>query len=62
MCVRCQIDADDSGKVDGHEAAKLLSKSGLSREQLSALWDIADTDNDGELNPAEWANAMHLAR
>lgn len=57
-----KIDADDSGKVDGREAAKLLGKSGLTREQLSAVWIMADADEDGELSPSEWAVAMHLAR
>lgn len=56
-----EVDADDSGKVDGREAAKLLNKSGMKREQLSALWDMSDADRDGELDPGEWAVAMHLA-
>lgn len=57
-----KIDADDSGKVDGREAATLLSKSGLTRKQLSVVWEMADADGDGELNSEEWAVAMHLSR
>lgn len=48
--------------MSGQDAAKVLSKSGLMREQLVVLWEIADADGDGELDPTEWANAMHLAR
>lgn len=48
--------------MDGREAAHLLGKSGLKREQLSAVWTMADADEDGELDPSEWAVAIHLVR
>lgn len=57
-----QIDTDDGGTVDGREAAKLLGKSDLTREQLHAVWEMADVRHAGALDPSEWALAMHLAR
>ncbi|CAM9963678.1 unnamed protein product, partial [Hapterophycus canaliculatus] len=57
-----QIDADHSGTIDGREAAKLLGKSGLTREQLSVVWELADTEDKGELDHHQWAVAMHLSR
>eukprot|EP00903_Cladosiphon_okamuranus_P006843 g6665.t1 len=55
-----QIDVDQSGTIDGREAAALLGKSGLTREQLKAVWKMADKDDKGELDHSEWAVAMHL--
>ncbi|CAM9932128.1 unnamed protein product, partial [Discosporangium mesarthrocarpum] len=57
-----QVDVDGSGKVDGQESARLLLKSGVPRDRLSKVWEMADQDMDGELTPSEWATAMHLIR
>ncbi|CAM9344248.1 unnamed protein product [Ectocarpus fasciculatus] len=57
-----QIDADHNGTIDGHEAAKLLGKSGLTRAQLSDIWGLADANDNGELDHDEWAVALHLCR
>ncbi|CAM9698027.1 unnamed protein product [Scytosiphon promiscuus] len=57
-----QVDADNSGTIDGREAAKLLGKSGLTRKQLSVVWELADTNDRGELDHHQWAVAMHLSR
>lgn len=57
-----KIDADHSGTIDGREAAKLLGKSGLTREQLKTVWGLADKNDKGELDHDGWAVAMHLSR
>lgn len=57
-----KIDADHNGTIDGREAAKLLGKSGLTREQLQTVWGLADKNDKGELDHDEWAVAMHLSR
>lgn len=57
-----KIDSDHSGTIDGREAADLLGKSGLTREQLKTVWELADKNDRGELDHDEWAVAMHLSR
>ena len=57
-----KIDADHSGTIDGREAAQLLRKSGLTREELKTVWGLADKNDKGELDHDEWAIAMHLSR
>lgn len=57
-----KVDADHSGTIDGREAAQLLGKSGLTREQLKTVWELADKNDKGELDHEEWAIAMHLSR
>ncbi|CAM9755102.1 unnamed protein product, partial [Hapterophycus canaliculatus] len=38
-----------------------LAKSGLSKADLSRLWELADIDRDGQLCRHEFVVALHLA-
>lgn len=39
----------------------VLANSGLERDKLGVLWEIADVNGDGRLSRGEFAVAMHLA-
>lgn len=49
--------ANKSGKtrLSGSEAADFLAKSKLSRKTLHDIWNLADSDDMGDLSPFEWA-------
>lgn len=48
------------GFVYGKEAVDLFSKSGMSRGDLAAVWNMADSPVDNRLDKLEFAIAMHL--
>ncbi|KAF4709670.1 hypothetical protein FOZ62_002993, partial [Perkinsus olseni] len=49
-----------SGFVSGADARDLLVRSGLSSEELTQIWDLADVSRDGQLSYPEFLIAMHL--
>lgn len=53
-------DAKKTGWISGDVARELFGQSGLSREQLLQVWHLADTENRGKLNIAEFHIAMAL--
>lgn len=53
-------DAKRTGWISGDVARELFGQSGLSREQLLQIWHLADSENRGKLNIAEFHIAMAL--
>lgn len=48
------------GFITGDTAIEVFGQSGLPKEDLMAIWTLADTGNKGKLNKDEFAVAMHL--
>ncbi|KAJ7367966.1 hypothetical protein DFH08DRAFT_829924 [Mycena albidolilacea] len=48
------------GLVDGDTARELFSKSKLSVEQLSQIWELADTEHRGALDLKSFTISLHL--
>lgn len=56
------IDTANSGVLNGEQAVKFFSDSGLPEETLASIWDLADIKSEGQLNRDEFAVAMYLIR
>ncbi|KAG8943721.1 hypothetical protein FRC04_002553 [Tulasnella sp. 424] len=53
-------DPQGTGFVSGKTALEVFGQSGLSQDDLSKIWDLADSTNRGSLNLAEFHVAMGL--
>ncbi|KAI8870240.1 hypothetical protein GQ42DRAFT_162856 [Ramicandelaber brevisporus] len=56
------LDSTSSGFIGGHDAVAFFTKSGLSKEELFAVWNLADRKGLGRLGCTEFIAAMHLIR
>jgi epidermal growth factor receptor substrate 15 len=55
-----RADKDGDGFVGGMEAQQFFSSSRLDSNTLARIWQLADIDQDNQLNHEEFAIAMHL--
>ncbi|KAH0830093.1 hypothetical protein J3R83DRAFT_1428 [Lanmaoa asiatica] len=53
-------DAQGTGFISGQTALEVFGQSGLDRNDLARIWTLADADNRGKLNLAEFHVAMGL--
>ncbi|SAM03165.1 hypothetical protein [Absidia glauca] len=56
------IDTGNKGYIEGSEAVGFFGHSNLPPSDLAGVWDLADTQNRGQLSQDEFAIAMHLIR
>ncbi|KAJ3879158.1 hypothetical protein F5051DRAFT_403673 [Lentinula edodes] len=53
-------DAQSTGFITGQNALEVFGQSGLSKDDLARIWTLADVDDRGKLNLAEFHVAMGL--
>ncbi|KAL1919154.1 uncharacterized protein VTP21DRAFT_2536 [Calcarisporiella thermophila] len=53
-------DQNKSGYLSGDKAKEIFSQSGLPQHELMRIWNLADSNNRGKLNQAEFDVAMYL--
>ncbi|KAI5118090.1 hypothetical protein M0805_007740 [Coniferiporia weirii] len=53
-------DAQSTGFISGQMALEVFGQSGLDKNELAKIWALADADNRGKLNLAEFHVAMGL--
>ncbi|KAG2139113.1 uncharacterized protein EDB93DRAFT_707815 [Suillus bovinus] len=53
-------DAQGTGFISGQTALEVFGQSGIEKNELARIWTLADADNRGKLNLAEFHVAMGL--
>ncbi|KAJ1980104.1 hypothetical protein H4R35_001245 [Dimargaris xerosporica] len=54
------VDTDNAGHIMGHQAVPFFTKSGLPPTVLGEIWELADTQHNGRLDPTAFSIAMKL--
>lgn len=55
-----EADTEGSGRVGGRHAVTFLSRSGLEKQVLKQIWDVADSSGSGWLDFADFSVALRL--
>jgi len=50
----------NGGKASGMQVMSTMLQSGLQRDTLKAVWDLADIDRDGKMDHEEFALCLYL--
>lgn len=53
-------DSHSTGFISGDQAREVFGQSGLASDDLMMIWNLADIENRGKLNLAEFHVAMAL--
>ncbi|UPK89354.1 hypothetical protein LCI18_000289 [Fusarium solani-melongenae] len=56
------LDKTNKGFITGEEAVTFFSQSNLPEDSLAQIWDLADTNSQGQLSRDQFAVAMYLIR
>lgn len=56
------LDKTNKGYITGEEAVTFFSQSNLPEDSLAQIWDLADTNSQGQLTRDQFAVAMYLIR
>ncbi|KAL6356710.1 hypothetical protein LRP88_10315 [Fusarium phalaenopsidis] len=56
------LDKTNKGFITGEEAVTFFSQSNLPEDSLAQIWDLADTNSQGQLTRDQFAVAMYLIR
>lgn len=56
------VDTQGNGIINGEQAVRFFSDSGLPEDTLASVWDLADINSEGQLTKDEFAVAMYLIR
>ncbi|KAM0713546.1 hypothetical protein Q7P37_010508 [Cladosporium fusiforme] len=56
------VDTQNNGIINGEQAVRFFSDSGLPEDTLASVWDLADINSEGQLTKDEFAVAMYLIR
>ncbi|KAI8141734.1 hypothetical protein BJV82DRAFT_580035 [Fennellomyces sp. T-0311] len=55
-----KLDSDKTGHISGGDAVVFFRHSKLPENDLARIWDLADTQQSGQLDVQQFAVAMHL--
>jgi len=50
----------NGGKASGMQVMSTMLQSGLQKDTLKAVWDLADIDRDGKMDHEEFALCLYL--
>jgi len=50
----------EGGKLSGMKAKRVLTDTGIQKQNLRSIWELSDMDQDGALDSDEFALAMYL--
>ncbi|RSM00534.1 hypothetical protein CDV31_011748 [Fusarium ambrosium] len=56
------LDKTNKGFITGEEAVTFFSQSNLPEDSLAQIWDLADSNSQGQLTRDQFAVAMYLIR
>ncbi|KAF5027682.1 hypothetical protein F66182_166 [Fusarium sp. NRRL 66182] len=60
--IYADLDKGNKGYITGEEAVPFFSQSNLPEDSLAQIWDLADTNSQGQLTRDQFAVAMYLIR